>query len=164
MLRLDTCCFLHHYTSNSTFSVTKSDIKLRVIIKIHLLLVVAIISLPLVFTTVQKETRLAHPLMTRSRRWVWTHLTPQSAGSRGAVCNFCGIVYKGGKTNRVLVHLARACNNIPAEVNRGALSRLPVTEVLCNSAAALENVCGEPNTSSVINRGVFGGGPSFFIP
>ena len=46
---------------------------------------------------------------------------PDSSGSRNGTCTFCGIVYKGGKTNRMLVHLARACGKISAEVKRERL-------------------------------------------
>ena len=55
----------------------------------------------------------------------------------------------------------RSCDKISVEVKREAPSRLPATELFYSSAAALENACGEFDTSSVINRGVVVGGPSF---
>ena len=99
--------------------------------------------------------------MTRSRGWVWTHFIPESSGSRNGTCTFCGIVYKGGKTNRMLVHLARACDKISAEVKREALSRLPATEILPNESATSECCVGESDTSTIFNRGVGGGGQPF---
>ena len=47
---------------NSSISVTKTNITGRGIIKVHLLLVVKFISLLLVYTTVHKQTHIAHPL------------------------------------------------------------------------------------------------------
>ena len=84
--------------------------------------------------------------MTRSRGWVWIHFIPESSGSRNGTCTFCGIVYKGGKTNRMLVHFAKAFDKISAEVKREALSRLPATEILPNESAASECCVGESDT------------------
>lgn len=99
--------------------------------------------------------------MTRARGWVWNHFVSESSGSRNGTCTFCGITYKGGKTNRMLLHLARACDQISEEVKREALSRLPATEILPPRATATVNVSGQSDTSSIMNRGVVGGGPLF---
>ena len=95
--------------------------------------------------------------MNRSRGWVWTHFIPESSGSRNGTCTFCGIVNKGGKTNRMLVHLARACDKISAEVKRESLLRLPSTENLHNDSSASGCCVGESDTSTIFNRGVGGG-------
>ena len=104
------------------------------------------------------RARTSNLLMTRSRGWVWTHFILESSGSRNGTCTFCAIVYKGGKTNRMLVHLARACNRISAEVKREALSRLPATEILPNESAASECCVGESDTSTIFNCEVVVGG------
>ena len=58
----------------------------------------------------------------------------------------------------MLVHLARACDKISAEVNRNYHSRLPATEIVPNESAASECCVGESDTSTICNRGVVGGG------
>ena len=78
---------------NSSISVTKTNITGRGIIKVHLLLVVKFISLLLVYTTVHKQTHIAHPLNESFRGGgVWTNTKPQSAGSRNCIFDFYGIV------------------------------------------------------------------------
>ena len=88
-------------------------------------------------------------LMTRSRGWVWTHFIPESYSPRNGTCTFCEIAYKGGKTNRMLVHHARACDKISAEVKWDALSRLPATEILPNESASSECCVGESDTITI---------------
>ena len=61
----------------------------------------------------------------------------------------------------MLVHLARACDNISAEVKREALSRLRATEILPNESDASECYVSESDTSTIFNRGVGGGGQPF---
>ena len=57
---------------------------------------------------------------------------------------------QGWKDQSLLVHLARACNRISAEVKREALSRLPATEILPNESAASECCVGESDTSTIL--------------
>ena len=63
----------------------------------------------------------------------------------------------------MLVHLARACDKISAEVNRNYHSRLPATEIVPNESAASECCVGESDTSTIYNRGAVGGGQPFLF-
>ena len=61
----------------------------------------------------------------------------------------------------MLVHLARACDKIFAEVKWDALSSLPAAEILLNESAASECCVGDFDASTILNRGVGGGGQPF---
>ena len=63
----------------------------------------------------------------------------------------------------MIVHLARACDKISAEVNRKYHSRLPATEIVPNESAASEFCVGESDTSTFCNRGVGGGGQPYLF-
>ena len=63
----------------------------------------------------------------------------------------------------MIVHLARACDKISAEVNRKYHSRLPATEIVPNESAASEFCVGESDTSTFCNREVGGGGQPYLF-
>ena len=50
------------------------------------------------------------------------------------------------------MHLSRGCDKVSAGVKRGALSRLPATEVFYRSAAASQNVAVNSRSIKYIQR------------